>query len=232
MIVSLPRSPWFYRCLNGALALLLAWVAAGLLWQWFAPASRPPVAAPPRLASTGPQLDVAPLTNVFGAVAPGGADAPSTLNYKLRGVIAAQADAPAAALFDAGGQPTLAVRSGEELESGVRLVEVAGDHVVVDNHGRRERLDLDSKPAAGGISPAGQPPVAEPSGLISPVPPAPAMASPASNPTPPAPANAPPVSANDAVPSALNDQFGTPAMAQLAGNPFTSYYRTDNQAQS
>jgi type II secretory pathway component PulC len=129
-------------------------VAAGFIWQLLAPSPKPPVAAPQVMHSSGPTLDVTPLTNLFGAAPQMGGDAPSSLNFKLRGVIAARIDTPAAALFDGGAPPTLAVKAGDELEPGVRLIEVAADHVIVDNHGRRERLDLDALPPAAGIQPA------------------------------------------------------------------------------
>jgi type II secretory pathway component PulC len=185
MIVSLPRSPWFYRCLNALLTLVLAWCLAGLLWQLFAPARIAPAAAPQKVQSGGPSLDVAPLTALFVPPADG-PTAPSTLNYKLRGVIAAAGQAPAAAMFEVQGKPTLVARTGEEVESGVKLVEVAADHAIVDNRGRRERIDLDSKPAANIIGPA-TPPVAD-NKLISPVEAAPAAPAPT-----PAPALTPPV---------------------------------------
>ncbi|WP_374352299.1 type II secretion system protein N [Chitinimonas sp.] len=153
MIVSLPRSIWFYRCLNGVLILLLAWLLAGLIWQLIAPAAKPPLAAPQALRSSAPLLDMSPLNRLFSDNSAGVA-APSSLSYKLRGVIAAQGEAPAAAMFEVTGRPALVAKTGDELEGGVRLVEVASDHALVDNHGRRERIELDSKPAANGIVPA------------------------------------------------------------------------------
>ncbi|QNM98365.1 type II secretion system protein N [Chitinimonas koreensis] len=169
MIVSLPASPWFYRCLNAALLLVVAWLLAGLVWLALTPRALPPVAAPALAAAPRAVLDLSPLNALF-APPPSGDMAPSTLDYKLRGVIASGTPF-AAAVFEKPGQAPLAVRKGDELESGVRLAEVNSDHAVVDNRGRRERLELDAKPAAQGVLPADTPPPQVEPGLIAPAPP-------------------------------------------------------------
>lgn len=165
MIVSLPNSPWFYRCLNAILLLLVAWLAAGLVWQMLAPRATPPVAAPAQAAARPVTQDMSPLNALFNP-AGGGELQASSLSIKLRGVIASAT--PAAAVFERAGQPSLAVRSGEEIEPGVVLLEVAADYVVVDNHGRRERLELDAKAAAAGVLPAADVPPPAPSPMIVP----------------------------------------------------------------
>ncbi|WP_269530765.1 type II secretion system protein N [Chitinimonas sp. BJYL2] len=158
MIISLPTSPWFYRCLNAALLLIVAWLAAGLFWLLVGPAPSLPVAAPPLSATRPAPVDVSALAALFGP--PAGDLQPSSLNLKLRGVIAHAS--PAAAIFEQPGQAALAVRVGEEIQSGVRLSDVGFDHVIVDNRGRRERLELDAKPAASGVALAGGLPPAAP----------------------------------------------------------------------
>ncbi|HEY9103648.1 type II secretion system protein N [Chitinimonas sp.] len=165
MIVSLPNSPWFYRCLNAVLLLVVAWLSAGLIWQVFAPRAKPPVAAPAQAAVRSVTQDMSPLNALFGPPSGGDLQA-SSLSLKLRGVIASET--PAAAVFERAGQPSLAVRTGEEIEAGVVLLEVAADHVVVDNHGRRERLELDAKAAAQGVLPAADAPPPAPSPMIVP----------------------------------------------------------------
>ncbi|PHV10169.1 type II secretion system protein N [Chitinimonas sp. BJB300] len=152
MIISLPASPWFYRCLNGLLVLLTAWLAAGLLWQLFAPKSPLPVAAPNAMPVVQASTDMSALNALFGEQAAAEVSL-SSLGLKLRGVIATAS--PAAAIFDRSGASALAVKTGEEVEPGVRLVEVAADHALLDNRGRRERIDLDAKPAAQGVTPYG-----------------------------------------------------------------------------
>ncbi len=153
MIISLPNNRWLYRLVNAALIALLAWLVAGLLWLIFAPAPVLPAAAPTNDGGKGARLDIGPLTALFAPpAAQAGGESPSTLPQKLRGVIAAHDDAPAAAIFEGGTPPNAAVELGEELSPGVRLIEVQVDHVIVDNQGRRERIELDSKPAAAGIN--------------------------------------------------------------------------------
>ncbi|MGQ5524004.1 type II secretion system protein N [Chitinimonas sp. PSY-7] len=156
MIISLPASPWFYRCLNGLLVLLTAWLAAGFLWQLFAPKSPLPVAAPNEAPVVQASTDMSALNALFGEQAKTEVSL-SSLGLKLRGVIATAS--PAAAIFERSGASALAVKTGEEVEPGVRLVEVAGDHALLDNRGRRERIDLDAKPAAQGVSPYAPPQV-------------------------------------------------------------------------
>ena len=158
MIISLPASPWFYRCLNGLLVLLTAWLAAGFLWQLFAPKSPLPVAAPVAAPVAQVSTDMSALNALFGEQAKPEVSL-SSLGLKLRGVIATTA--PAAAIFERSGASTLAVKTGEEIEPGVRLVEVEADHALLDNRGRRERIDLDAKPAAEGVSPYEAPQVDE-----------------------------------------------------------------------
>ncbi|MBV8658289.1 MAG: hypothetical protein JO142_10740, partial [Burkholderiales bacterium] len=65
-------------------------------------------------------------------------------------------------IFERSGAPALALRTGEELEPGVKLVEVAADHAIVDNHGRRERVELDANAAAQGIVAANNAPPLQP----------------------------------------------------------------------
>ena len=156
MIIALPQSPQFYRVVNLVLAAFLAWFAAGLIWLMLSPRPTPPVASPAIAHRTLAQLDTSPLAIMFTeSAAP--AIAPSTLNLKLRGVIAAHDNAPAVAVFDRASPPSIAVKLGDDIDAGVKLIEVAPDHVMVDNHGRHERIDLENPMAgaAGIFTPAG-----------------------------------------------------------------------------
>ncbi|MFC4158900.1 type II secretion system protein N [Chitinimonas lacunae] len=146
MIVRLPDSPWFYRAVNLGLLGCLAWQASSLGWLLLAPRPLPPLAAPPEPGSVAAPTDLGPLTRLFSATA-GGPEQPSTLNLKLKGVIAARGDWPAVAVLIGGSGKENAFKAGDEVESGARLAEVNGDHVIIDNRGRRERVELDSKPA-------------------------------------------------------------------------------------
>lgn len=99
------------------------------------------------VANTTAQIDVALISRLFGGGESDGATAASSLSYKLRGVIGAGKGVDAAAIFSGGGAKDVVVRVGEELQSGVKLVEVRADFALVDNHGRQERIELDAKPA-------------------------------------------------------------------------------------
>ena len=169
MIISLPTSSWFYRLVHVILIALIAWFGAGLVWLILAPRATPPVAAPARVKTSAAVLDMTPLVTLFGGRQAEGEASASSLSVKLRGVIAARDDQPAVAIFERNGAPALALRTGEELEPGVRLIEVAADHAVVDNHGRHERIELDATAAAQGIVAAnGAPPPQPPTDLIKP----------------------------------------------------------------
>lgn len=146
MTLTLPDNPWFYRILNLLLLAVLAWHAAGFLWLLLAPGVSMPAAAPAAGAATHAVMDLSTVSRLFAAPA-AVAEAPSALNYKLRGVIASHGQQPAAAVLQGSGPAAVAVKLNGELESGVKLVEVASGYVIVDNHGRRERIELDAKAA-------------------------------------------------------------------------------------
>ncbi len=71
----------------------------------------------------------------------------TSLAIKLRGVIAASKDHPAAAIIAGAAPKELAVITGENIQPGVVLKEVRHDHIVLQNQGRLEKLGLDAKPA-------------------------------------------------------------------------------------
>lgn len=151
MIVTLPASPWPYRILNAALLALLAWFAAGVVWWLLGPKPSAPVAAPaPLAAAPTSSQDLSSLVALFARpTSPAAvAQAPSSLNYKLRGVIAATGKQPAAAILQGSAPVALVIKLGDELEAGVTLTSVAPDHLMLDNRGKPERLELDAKPAA------------------------------------------------------------------------------------
>jgi len=161
MTLTLPDNPWFYRILNVVLLALLAWHAAGFLWLVLAPGTTLPFAAPAVPVASHAAVDLSAVSRLFAAPA-AVAEAPSALNYKLRGVIASHGQQPAAAVLQGSGPVAVAVKLNGELEAGVKLLEVANSYVIVDNHGRRERIELDAKaatliasaPAPGGLPPA------------------------------------------------------------------------------
>lgn len=137
--------------LNALLITLIAWFAATLTWRVLAPTPDvPPVTSNNLImaaANTTPQVDLALISRLFGGGQSDGATTASSLPYKLRGVIGAGKGVDAAAIFAGGGAKDVVVRVGDELQAGVKLVEVQADFALVDNHGRQERIELDAKPA-------------------------------------------------------------------------------------
>jgi general secretion pathway protein C len=123
------------------LATLAATAALGIAgaywtWAWFAP--RPGAVADAPMAAAG--LDAA--YQLFGSVrANRTVAAPSSVTFKLLGLAAASGEEPGYAVLQLNAR-AVAVRQGEEIEPGTRLVEVNADHVVLDRGGRRETLAL------------------------------------------------------------------------------------------
>ncbi|MEW9897870.1 type II secretion system protein N [Chitinivorax sp. PXF-14] len=162
------------RIANFALVLLIAWMAAGLTWRVVAP--KPPAtearpSATVAVVAAGTLPDLSAVAMLFGATGPVGDPnqvVPSTLGIKLRGVIAAHGDRPAAATFVGADPKEIAVKVGDEIQPGVKLLEVNADYVIVQHNGRRERIDLDAKPALqiGGVAMQPAPAPAGPAGMM------------------------------------------------------------------
>lgn len=121
------------------LAATAALGVAGAYWTWvgFAPRPEPAAQAPISVA----RLDAA--HQLFGNVRANRAvAAPSSVTFKLLGLAAASGEEPGYAVLQIGAARAVAVRQGEEIEPGTRLVEVNADHVVLDRGGMREMLAL------------------------------------------------------------------------------------------
>lgn len=144
-LASLRRVPWLGAPLNLLLLLTLAALLAHWTWRFAAPV--PPMQTGGARADIKLDAQLASLraAHLFGA-AQGRTDAAeraTSLNLKLRGVFAALGGQPAMAVLGVDGQDQ-AVATGDEVVPGVVLDAVAPDHVVLLNHGVRERLDLDT----------------------------------------------------------------------------------------
>ena len=145
LFVSLRRVPWLGApLLNLLLLLALAALLAHWTWRFAAPVPPVPAAGARADVQLGAALDALRSARLFGAAAgeAGAVERVTSLNMKLQGVFAAQGGLPAMAILNADGQD-LAVATGNEIVAGVVLDAVAPDHVVLLNHGVRERLDLD-----------------------------------------------------------------------------------------
>jgi general secretion pathway protein C len=138
------RTPLWIHLLGAVLAsaLLAYWV------QWLL-ASAPnlaPVSAAPALPR---EPDVVLAARMFGDV--GAAPAAGLLNVQVSGVFAAGRSSSAVISID--GKPPRAVLLGQELSSGVRLAEVRGDGVTIDQSGARSQYSVPAAPLAQASAP-------------------------------------------------------------------------------
>ncbi len=144
--VSLRRVSWLGAPLNLLLLLILAALLAHWTWHFTAPAPPLPASGAGAEVKLDAQLAALRTAQLFGTAAgrTGAASERATaLDFKLRGVFAALGGQPALAILGVDGQDQ-AVASGDEIVPGVVLDAVAPDHVILLNHGVRERLDLDA----------------------------------------------------------------------------------------
>lgn len=160
-------SEWLARArpwLNGLLVLILLLPLAQLCWRFVVPAEKRTVQAASDNASANvrpsqARLDLSPIRNamIFGqanAVGLNGQLPESNLSIKLQGVIAAGESPTAVAIFDSGEPKLRAVSVGMTVMPDVILKAVFKDHAVVTNHGRDERLSLQTPPAMNLNNPA------------------------------------------------------------------------------
>jgi general secretion pathway protein C len=147
MIALLPRRSTLPRVAR-ILAILAA--AAGLgVWGVILFAPRPgslPAALQP---SAQARTDTDPAALLFGK------NGALHTQVTLAGVIAAGNDG--AAVLSVDGGPNLAWHTGQEVAPGVRLVQVQGRAVVLDQNGTRASVALPELPAANGIADASRP---------------------------------------------------------------------------
>ncbi|AOX98988.1 type II secretion system protein N [Jeongeupia sp. USM3] len=140
-----------------ALVLVIAWVAAGVFWQLFAPRHAGPRLVPPLSAPAAGVQVWTGAPSWFGA---GEATAAtSSLSARLIAVVAGDARS-SAAVFTGLEASAVALRVGDDLQPGVRLVQVARDRVELERNGRREVLMLDGRDASAAAP--GLPAAAEP----------------------------------------------------------------------
>ena len=127
--------------------------AAYWAMQLFKPPLRP-VAAPPQAVQPPPRLDAAAL--LFGGRTTG----VITINFELKGVVAADNAGESVAILAAGGKPAQAVRANAEVAPGIKVKEVQPRYVLLSVGGIVKRVDLPeaAKGRAGVNIPAAPPP--------------------------------------------------------------------------
>lgn len=158
-LASLRRVPWLGAPLNLLLLLGLVALLAHWTWRFSAPMSSLPASGVGAGIELDTELTSLHAAHLFGTTqgkASSTAVKPSSLNLKLRGVFAALGGRPAMAIVAVDGEDQ-AVALGHEVVPGVVLDSITADHLILLNHGVRERLDMDAlgQPlaAAGGNIP-------------------------------------------------------------------------------
>jgi hypothetical protein len=144
--------PWVGR----ALGVVVCWQAAGLAWQLLAPATGGPMPLPPRSAPVrGESRDA--LAGWFETETR--RDAPAASDYALMAVIAGRNDG--VAVLKGSDGKGLAVRTGEAVDAGSRLVSVAPGGATLERGGTRQEIPLpraDAPPIVSGArAPANAP---------------------------------------------------------------------------
>jgi general secretion pathway protein C len=119
-----------------AALVLLGVVLAYWTWALFAPAPEPRVQPVATFGS-----DVSAAHALFGMAHGNGKDAsPTGIAIRLNGVVAAAGKGRGYAVVQLDTKEIRAVHEGEEVEPGIRLVEVHPDHVILVRNGVRESL--------------------------------------------------------------------------------------------
>lgn len=128
-----------------AALVLLALVAAYWTWELFAPRSEPRAQA--AMAAGG---ETSSAQSLFGVIERNPGNAPPTgIAIKLLGILAAPSGRQGYAVMQLEQGKILSVQEGEDVAPGIRLAEVAADHVILERAGIRETLAWTVKAPAG-----------------------------------------------------------------------------------
>lgn len=120
---------------------LLALVTAYWTWAWLAPWPEPRAPAAPNVDG-----HAAPSSGLFGNLERDRNSASQTgIAIKLVGVVAATPGRRGYAVIQLEPKDILAVREGEDIAPGIRLAEVAADHLILERGGVRETLSWPKK---------------------------------------------------------------------------------------
>ncbi|MDW5416572.1 type II secretion system protein N [Iodobacter sp. CM08] len=139
------------------LLCVLLWLLAGLFWRVFEPSPQALRLILPLEISAQRAQDFSVAQDWFGSDT-SQATTVSTLQAKLLAVIAGQ-KGYGAAIFTGLEASAVAAQVGQTLQGNIKLIEIAADHVVLDDNGRRQTLMLEghnSVPvlASGALLPA------------------------------------------------------------------------------
>lgn len=120
---------------------MLCMVLAYWTWGVFSPNAESRSQAMPAVTDPGNGIEAA--NRLFGNATQGNNAGGATVSgsaFKLLGVVAAPGTRSGYALMRLDAKRTVAVREGEDIEPGVRLLEVHSEHVVLERSGQRETL--------------------------------------------------------------------------------------------
>lgn len=139
---SLRAVPWLARGLQLALALLILWLLAGLVWRVLTPT--PPALPAARSLDANDTAAAIAAANLFGT--PGAATnstaAAAPSNLVLRGVIAAKGKKRAVAIVSLNGADVQVVAEGESIGAGLTLDRVYSDRIDVGTPAGRQTVEL------------------------------------------------------------------------------------------
>lgn len=150
---------------------LLCWI--GTMWALKLFGPRAPLAPAEVVADPRAGLDLRAAGRLFGSAAGPSAPVAASVNVQVLGV--ASDPQRAAVVLAVDGKPARPYAVGDELSSGIRLVDVRPDTVVIDRNGQRVELAAPPRPSlsvltggqaagAGGPPASGPPPLARPMG--------------------------------------------------------------------
>jgi general secretion pathway protein C len=129
-----------FALLTAAALIVLGVVAAYWTWVWIAPSPEPRAQS---VADSGGSMSAGGL---FGNVQRDrNIAAPTGMAIRLLGVVAATAGRRGYAVVELEPRQILAVLEGEDVAPGIRLAEVATDHITLERSGTRETLTWPEK---------------------------------------------------------------------------------------
>jgi general secretion pathway protein C len=121
--------------LNLAAVVGLALALAYWTWIWFAP--RAEIAATDTVQTS---VSTGAAYALFGEAQTTGVPTATGIAIRLLGIVAATAGQDGYAVVQLDSKKILAVRAGQELAPGIRLLEVGADHLLLERGGARETL--------------------------------------------------------------------------------------------
>lgn len=144
--------------LEGILLLLLLWQLAGLIWWPVLPRAQPGNLTLPAAAPTAQGTSIDALQGWFAAPE---AVTETVTDLKLLAVVSG---ARGVALLNLGPASTVAVRVGEEVRPGNRVVSITASAVEIERNGQRQRVLLEGQNASSTasvvVTPAAKPSIA------------------------------------------------------------------------